>query len=86
MECTHTNQIKDVAATSEGCQECLAIGSRWIHLRKCLICGHVGCCDTSRNRHATKHYRATGHPIAASIEPGEAWAWCYADEVVLETT
>ncbi|WP_449062747.1 UBP-type zinc finger domain-containing protein [Planomonospora algeriensis] len=83
-ECTHTDQIRVTEPSAAGCEECLAIGSIWVHLRKCLSCGHVGCCDSSRNRHATKHYRSTGHPIAGSFEPGETWAWCYADEVVLE--
>ena len=84
LECSHTEQIRPVPAQSEGCAECLAIGSSWVHLRKCLSCGHVGCCDSSRNRHATKHFRATAHPIVASHEPGEDWAWCYVDELILE--
>ncbi|MHB1134661.1 MAG: UBP-type zinc finger domain-containing protein [Chloroflexota bacterium] len=63
-----------------GCEECLQTGDRWVHLRQCLICGHVGCCDESKNRHATKHYHATQHALIRSFEPDEDWAWCYAHE------
>jgi hypothetical protein len=84
-QCTHLDQIKDVAPrTPEGCEECLAIGDTWIHLRLCMICGHVGCCDDSKNKHATKHFHATGHPIIKSFEPQEDWGWCYIDEVMLD--
>ena len=79
--CTHLDQIHDVRPGTDGCEECLASGSRWVHLRLCLSCGHVGCCDSSPNRHATKHHRATGHAIIRSAEPGERWRWCYVDEV-----
>lgn len=79
MPCTHSNQIRDVAPKTRGCEECLAIGDPWVHLRLCLTCGHVGCCDSSKNRHATKHFRSVGHPIVQSMEPGESWRWCYAD-------
>jgi len=79
LPCTHSNQIRDVAPKTRGCEECLAIGDPWVHLRLCLTCGHVGCCDSSKNRHATKHFRAIGHPIVQSMEPGESWRWCYAD-------
>ncbi|MEZ0095566.1 UBP-type zinc finger domain-containing protein [Streptacidiphilus sp. EB129] len=82
--CTHLDRIRDVAPRTEGCEECLALGDSWVHLRMCLSCGHVGCCDSSRNRHATKHYHATDHPIAASAEPGEDWAWCFPDQLVLK--
>lgn len=68
-----------------GCKECLAIGSTWVHLRVCLGCGHVGCCDDSPNRHATAHYRTTSHPVIASGEPGETWAYCYPDDQFLST-
>ena len=82
--CTHLDQInKDVTPRANGCEECLAMGSLWVHLRLCLTCGHVGCCDSSPNRHATKHFHATTHPIVRSFQPGEDWAWCYADEVFL---
>ena len=82
--CTHLNQIKDVIPTAKGCEECLKTGDWWVHLRICRICGHVGCCDESPNKHATKHFHATGHPIIQSIEPGENWLWCYVDKVVFE--
>jgi uncharacterized UBP type Zn finger protein len=81
--CTHTDQIRDVTPSGSGCKECLEIGGHWVHLRLCLSCGHVGCCDSSPNRHATKHFRASHHPIVRSFEPGEDWAWCYVDEVEL---
>jgi len=78
--CAHLDQIRDVTAHSSGCEECLAIGDTWVHLRLCLTCGHVGCCDNSKNRHASKHYRATQHPIIRSLERGESWRWCYIDD------
>jgi uncharacterized UBP type Zn finger protein len=82
--CTHTDQIKDVKPkTPEGCEECLKLGDEWVHLRLCLTCGHVGCCDNSKNRHATRHYHETGHPIVQSFQPGEDWTWCYIDDVYL---
>ena len=68
--------------TPEGCEECLRIGDEWVHLRLCLECGHVGCCDSSKNTHATKHYHATQHPVIASFQPGESWKWCYVDEAM----
>ena len=64
--------------------ECLQTGGRWVHLRRCLTCGHIGCCDSSPSRHATGHFQSTGHPLVQSFEPGEDWVWCYADEVGLE--
>ena len=82
--CTHLDQINpEVTPSANGCEECLKIGARWVHLRLCLTCGHVGCCDSSPNRHATKHFHGTGHPIVRSFQPGEDWAWCYVDEVML---
>ena len=80
--CTHLDQIH-VAVPSEfaGCEECLKIGSRWVHLRVCRTCGQVGCCDSSPNRHASKHAAASGHPIVSSLERGEDWSWCYVDDV-----
>ena len=81
MRCAHADQIRDVAPKTRGCEECLAVGDPWVHLRLCLTCGHVGCCDSSRNRHATKHFKAVGHPIVQSLEPGESWRWCYADQM-----
>jgi uncharacterized UBP type Zn finger protein len=82
VDCTHIDQIRDVAPlTPDGCEECLASGSTWVHLRLCLTCGHVGCCDSSPNKHATKHFHRTKHPIVQSFEPGEDWRWCYVDRV-----
>jgi uncharacterized UBP type Zn finger protein len=78
--CSHFDQIRAVQPGSTGCAECLQTGDRWVHLRMCLTCGHVGCCDSSKNRHATRHFHATGHPLMRSLEPGEAWGWCYVDE------
>jgi uncharacterized UBP type Zn finger protein len=84
-ECTHLDQIRDAPPrTPDGCEECLATGGRWVHLRLCLTCGHVGCCDNSPGKHATKHYGKARHPLIRSFEPGENWAWCYVDELVLE--
>ncbi len=82
--CSQLDQSRDVQPGSGGCEECLKMGASWVHLRECLICGHVGCCDSSKNRHATRHYHATGHPLVKSLEPGEQWLWCYVDEVTLE--
>ena len=84
MECTHLNQIRKVKPSANGCEECLKIGSTWVHLRMCLECGHVGCCDSSPHKHATKHFQKTKHPIMRSIEPGESWGWCYIDEIELD--
>ena len=81
MKCTHLDMIQEVTPSAEGCEECLQTGDWWVHLRLCLTCGHVGCCDSSPNKHATKHAKATGHPIVESFEPGEDWQWCYVDEV-----
>ena len=81
--CTHLDSDEDTPATSEGCAECIALGDRWVHLRRCLHCGHVGCCDSSKNKHATKHFRHTQHPIVQSLERGEDWKWCYVDETFL---
>nr|WP_238162106.1 UBP-type zinc finger domain-containing protein [Micromonospora endolithica] len=75
--------IVPVLPSAPGCQECLLEGSTWVHLRLCLSCGHVGCCDSSPRRHASAHYRQEEHAIAASVEPGEDWAWCYLDETLL---
>lgn len=85
QSCEHLAEIKRVAPQTNGCEECLQTGDRWVHLRLCEICGHVGCCDSSKNRHATKHYRATAHPIIKSLEPGEQWGYCYPDDLFYET-
>jgi uncharacterized UBP type Zn finger protein len=82
--CTHLDQITTEAAGTDGCEDCLATGGRWVHLRRCAACGHVGCCDSSPNRHATAHFHASGHPVIQSFEPGEDWFWCYVDEVGFE--
>ncbi len=83
--CTHLDLIDvDVEPSGPGCVECLAEGGRWVHLRRCATCGHVGCCDSSPARHGSAHARATGHAIAQSYEPGEDWLWCYVDEVAIE--
>ena len=84
MKCTHTDQIRDVQPRTKGCEECLQTNDTWVHLRMCLTCGHVGCCDSSKNRHATKHFQETGHPIMQSIEQGENWKWCYVDKIYLK--
>jgi len=84
MTCPHVTVLKPVPARTQGCEECLKIGSSWVHLRLCLTCGHVGCCDSSPNHHATKHFARTTHPGMASFEPGERWAWCYVDQMDLE--
>jgi uncharacterized UBP type Zn finger protein len=80
--CAHLDQVKVAPPESvEGCEDCLAAGKRdWVHLRVCLTCGHVGCCDNSPSRHATAHRGETGHPVIRSAEPGEDWCWCYEDE------
>ncbi len=77
----HLREIREVTPRSEGCEECLRMGSTWVHIRLCWTGGHVGCCDSSPNRHATKHFQKTRHPIIQSQEPGEDWRWCYVDEV-----
>ena len=85
QQCDHLDQVRAVAPrTPEGCEECLASGGWWVHLRLCLTCGHVGCCDNSPNRHATKHFHGSGHPLIRSFEPGEDWGWCYVDELFRE--
>ncbi len=81
--CEHIDQVRPVHPSARGCEDCLRTGDRWIHLRICMTCGHVGCCDSSPNKHATRHHGAVGHPIVRSLEPGEEWGWCYVDEVML---
>jgi hypothetical protein len=84
MQCEHLSVATDpVPQTTEGCQECLEIGFRdWVHLRMCLECGHIGCCDSSPYRHATAHFGSTKHPVMRSFQPGESWRWCYVHEIV----
>ena len=79
--CPHVKEIRKVKPSAKGCEECLKLGDTRVHLRMCLICGNVACCDSSKNRHATKHFQAVHHPIMQSIEPGENWRWCYVDEM-----
>jgi uncharacterized UBP type Zn finger protein len=83
--CAHASQIRvrTVTRPPGGCEECLKLGAHWVKLRECLSCGHIGCCDSSPNRHATEHFLATGHPIITSAEPGETWAFCYIDQRIL---
>ncbi len=78
-KCSHRSQIQDVKPRTQGCEECLKTGDRWVELRVCRICGHVGCCDSSKNKHATRHFQETGHPVIRSFEPGASWSWCYVD-------
>jgi hypothetical protein len=82
--CTHLSHIHKVTPHTKGCEECLKMGDTWVHLRLCMECGHVGCCDSSKNKHATKHFHRTKHPIMRSLEPGENWGWCFVDEVELD--
>ena len=83
--CTHTIHIhEDVTAKTDGCEECLKRGDKWVQLRMCLSCGHVGCCDSSKGKHATAHFHETKHPIIRSAEKGDKWMWCYVDEVMFE--
>lgn len=81
VPCPHVNTIRPVHPKSQGCEECIKLGDTWVHLRMCRECGNVGCCDSSKNKHATKHFHATQHPIIRSIQPGEHWSWCYVDEI-----
>ena len=81
--CKHLDEIRDVTPGGVGCEDCLKNGDTWVHLRLCESCGHVGCCDDSKNKHATEHFRATGHPVISSLEPGEDWRWCYVDELIV---
>ena len=84
MECTHLDQVKEVTPSANGCEDCLRIGGVWVHLRLCMTCGHVGCRDSSPNKHATKHFHSTAHPIIKSFQPGEQWGWCFVDEVMFD--
>lgn len=82
--CMHLSEIRSVTASSKGCEDCLKIGGRWVHLRMCMSCGHVGCCDSSPNKHATRHFHESVHPIVRSVEPGEDWGYCYVDDQFFE--
>ena len=83
--CEHLEGAGRPKPRAKGCEECLASGDSWVHLRLCLECGHVGCCDSSKNKHATKHFHATRHPVVRSLERGEGWGWCYVDEVFADS-
>ena len=85
MPCTHLGHVHvtELPESVDGCEECLASGDGWVHLRICLECGKVGCCDSSPNKHASAHARESGHPIIRSLEPGEDWSWCFEDEVAM---
>jgi Zn-finger in ubiquitin-hydrolases and other protein len=82
--CSHLDEITGAAPSGTGCVECLAMGGRWVHLRRCAVCGHVGCCDSSPNRHATAHFHSSEHPLVQSFEPREDWYWCYVDDLMFE--
>jgi uncharacterized UBP type Zn finger protein len=82
--CEHLQSDEDAPARTAGCEECLASGASWVSLRRCLRCGHVGCCDSSKNKHATKHFHRSKHPVIQSFEAGEHWKWCYVDEAGTE--
>jgi CPA2 family monovalent cation:H+ antiporter-2 len=82
--CTHTGETREVSYAEPVCPECVAKGDQWVQLRICMICGHVGCCDSSKNRHARAHYQSSGHPIIKTIEAGPDWAWCYPDNTYLK--
>jgi uncharacterized UBP type Zn finger protein len=81
-ECSHLNEIRIKSTDTHVCEDCVKVGDTWVHLRLCLECGHVGCCDSSKNKHATKHFHRTKHALIRSIEPGEAWVWCYVDQLI----
>lgn len=83
--CEHLSEIKQVTPSADGCEDCLKTGDGWVHLRLCETCGHVGCCDSSPNKHATKHFHASKHPIVKSFEKGEDWGYCYVDDMFYET-
>ena len=82
-KCKHLDQAKITTTSKHVCEECIKLGDRWVHLRLCMVCGNVGCCDSSKNKHATKHFHASTHPVMRSIEPGEEWVWCYVDEMIV---
>jgi uncharacterized UBP type Zn finger protein len=84
-DCPHLAGIQQVTPSADGCEDCLRTGDTWFHLRLCLTCGHVGCCDRSPNGHATAHFLASGHPVIRSFEPDETWMWCFVDELGFET-
>ncbi len=82
QQCSHLDQIRLTEPQKHVCEECVKLGDGWVHLRMCLVCGHVGCCDSSKNKHATRHFQQQQHPLVRSIEPGESWIWCYLDQAI----
>ena len=86
-QCSHLNEAvgKKTQPRTKGCEECLKTGDSWVHLRLCVTCGHVGCCDDSTNKHASAHFHSTNHPVIKSLEPGEKWLYCYVDDQVAES-
>jgi uncharacterized UBP type Zn finger protein len=85
LACVHLTQIREVEPSANGCEDCLKINDEWLHLRLCKSCGHVGCCDSSKNKHATKHFHLTSHPVIKSFEPNEEWGYCYVDDAFFES-
>ena len=83
VECKHLDQVKVTHTNEHVCEDCVKLGDTWVHLRLCLTCGHVGCCDSSKNKHATRHFLNTEHPLIKSNEPGENWVWCYMDQMMV---
>lgn len=81
-DCSHTGSIRITTTDKHVCEDCVKTGDSWVHLRMCLACGHVGCCDSSKNKHATEHFRQTQHPVMRSAEPDESWVWCYVDKAM----
>ncbi len=83
--CEHVESLgaEPSPRTLDGCEECLATGMQWVHLRECLTCGHIGCCDSSPGRHASGHFKAVAHPVMRSFQPGESWRWCFVDEAMV---
>lgn len=84
-QCAHLEEVKAASPRTNGCEECLRTGDSWVHLRLCESCGHVGCCDSSKNKHASRHFRITGHPVIRSFQPGETWRYCYIDKQMAES-
>jgi uncharacterized UBP type Zn finger protein len=84
IQCLHLKTIKFTDSPVRECKDCVKLGDLWVHLRLCTECGYVGCCDSSKNKHATKHFHSTSHPIIKSQQPGESWMWCYIDELMFE--
>ena len=82
-DCAHLDQAREVTPSAEGCEDCLRVGDTWMHLRLCLTCGHVGCCDDSPNRHAGRHFQSTSHPLIRSFEPGETWVYCFEEDTMM---